>query len=66
MTRFFYILTLMFFITGCATTPNVGYVSKSTQQAQKGVSIQVKTFEDSRPASDRGKLGGRYNGYECG
>jgi len=56
-------VSLLVFLSGCATTPHVGYVSKSPKQASKNIFIQVINFEDSRPVPERGKLGSRYNQY---
>ena len=50
-------------VAGCATTPHMGYVSKSPAQSLKNISIQVMKFTDQREESQKGKLGGRYNQY---
>lgn len=58
-------LATVFALSGCATTPNVHYVPKSPQQADKGVMVQIPGFEDGRSAVDKGVLGGNYNQYNA-
>ena len=53
----------MMFMAGCATTPTIGYENKSPRQASKNVSVYLESFEDGRTASEKGILGGMYNGY---
>ena len=50
-------------LAGCATTPNMGYTSNAPRQANKNVSIWLKSFTDGRSAAEKGILGGVYNGY---
>ena len=57
------VFAVVIFISGCATTPNMGYTTNSPEQARKNISIQVMEFTDQRLASEKGKLGARYNQY---
>ncbi len=59
-----FIVILFLYLSGCASTPKIGYVSKFPKQEPKNVSIKISNFEDGRSASEKGKLGGKYNQYE--
>lgn len=54
---------LVFFLQGCATTPTIGYETKSPRQASKHAAIYFEAFEDGRSQGEQGILGGLYNGY---
>ncbi len=59
----FFCLSLIL-LNGCAATPKMIYKPlASLRQAPKNVSVWVEKFEDARPESEKGKLGGVYNGY---
>lgn len=50
------------FLSGCATTPNIGYKVDSVHQASKNVEVKVSPFTDSRISREQAVLGGVYNG----
>lgn len=58
------IVSFVLFLSGCATTPNIGYVSKSEKKQPKNVSVQIGRFEDIRPLSEKSTLGAIYNDYK--
>ena len=51
------------FLSGCATTPNIGYKVDSVRQASKNVEVKVNPFTDSRISREQAVIGGVYNGY---
>ncbi len=56
----------IFFITclsGCATTPSIGYKVDSVRQAAKNAQVKVSPFTDNRVAREKAVLGGVFNGY---
>lgn len=50
-------------LSGCATTPNIGYKVDSVRQVSKNVEVQVSPFTDSRISREQAVIGGVYNGY---
>ncbi len=62
--RFFLMgMVLVVCLSGCATTPNIGYKVEPIHQASKNVEVKVSPFTDSRIGREQAIIGGLYNGY---